>query len=76
MATGPEHYIQGEQLLAKAGAIPANHDETNPAATLLIAEAHVHMTAALTEAIVASAVMRPEDRDAWDRATGRLEGRE
>jgi hypothetical protein len=37
-----------------------------------VARAHVHAALALADAYVAGAVMRPEDRDEWDRATGRL----
>lgn len=42
----------------------------------LIARAQVHAALALAEAYVASAVMCPEDRYEWDRATGRLEEEE
>jgi hypothetical protein len=39
-----------------------------------LARAQVHALLALTAAVVdGPAVMRPEDRDEWDRATGRLE---
>jgi uncharacterized membrane protein len=38
------------------------------------AVAQVHATLALAAAVLdGPAVMRPEDRDEWDRATGRLE---
>jgi len=39
----------------------------------LIARAQVHALLALAEAYVAGATMRPEDRDEWDRVTGRPE---
>lgn len=44
--TRAEHIAKGEHLLAQADAIPSNHDETNPAATLLIAQASAHFLAA------------------------------
>lgn len=44
--TPEEHYAEAVRLLAAAREIPANGDETNPAATLLIAEAQVHATLA------------------------------
>lgn len=44
--TGPEHYRAGEKLLAEAENIPSNYDETNPAATLLTAQATAHFLAA------------------------------
>jgi len=37
-----------------------------------IARAQVHAALALAEAYVTGVVVRPEDRDEWDRATGRL----
>ena len=50
VATGPEHYTDAERLLRVADTISANHDETNPAATLMLAEAQVHATLALAAA--------------------------
>lgn len=44
--TGPEHYREGERLLALAENTPSNFDETNPAATLLTAQATAHFLAA------------------------------
>lgn len=41
-----EHYEAAERCLALAAGHPANNDETNPAAALLIAEAQVHATLA------------------------------
>lgn len=41
-----EHYQEAERLLTRAEATRANHDETNPAAALLFAEAQVHATLA------------------------------
>lgn len=43
---GPQHYLAGEKLLADAELIPSNNDETNPAATLLTAQATAHFLAA------------------------------
>ena len=61
--TGPEHYQTAEDLLRSPGLDCQG-----------IAEAQVHATLALAAAVVdGPAVMRPEDRDEWDRATGRLE---
>jgi hypothetical protein len=68
--TGPEHYREAERLAKLAGdydGLPNNHHIQ--AGQL----SQAHATLALTEAYVAGAVMRPEDRDEWDRATGRLE---
>lgn len=48
--TGPEHYTKAEQLLREQSRIISNHDGTNPAAALMIAEARVHATLALTAA--------------------------
>lgn len=44
--TPEEHYAEAERLLALAATFPADPDETNPAATLTIAEAQVHATLA------------------------------
>ena len=69
--TGPEHYREAEALLEEA-ADPADHGVSVLHAH--IARAQVHATLALAAAMVDGlAVLRPEDRDEWDRATGRLE---
>lgn len=68
--TGPEHYVRGGELLALAESIPSNDDETNPAATLLTAQAQAHFTAALAAATAlgragADATMPRNDHQAW-----------
>ena len=68
--TGPEHYGHAEQLLDMAG----DEEYGSEAEHYHLAKAQVHATLALAAAVVdGPAVMRPEDRDEWDRATGRLE---
>lgn len=65
--TGPGHYREAERLLD----LTRTNDRT-PEDPLLYAEAQVHATLALAAAMVdGPSVMRPEDRDDWDRATGR-----
>lgn len=46
--TPEDHRDEAHRLIEAAHAIPSNHDETNPAATLLVAEAQVHATLALS----------------------------
>lgn len=69
--TGPEHYREAERLLE-----PGEHDWNEPELVARdIAIAQVHATLAVAAAVAdGPAVMRPEDRHEWDRATGRLEG--
>jgi hypothetical protein len=74
--TGPEHWTEAELILSGD---PCEHDCPHSGCEhemSLIARAQVHAALALAEAYVAGAVMRPEDRDEWDRATGRLEEEE
>jgi hypothetical protein len=60
---GPSHYRTAEDLLRSPGLD-----------SLGVAEAQVHATLALAAAVVdGPAIMRPEDRDEWDRATGHLQ---
>lgn len=40
-----------QEALVSASKIPANNDETNPAAMLILAEAQVHATLAVWEAL-------------------------
>jgi hypothetical protein len=49
--TGTEHYAEAERLLQAAFVFPSENDETNPAATLAIAEAQVHATLAMAAAL-------------------------
>jgi len=74
--TGPEHFREAD-LIVTGERCEFGCPHTGCAHEMsLIARAQVHATLALAEAYVASAVMRPEDRDEWDRATGRLEEEE
>jgi hypothetical protein len=74
--TGPEHFAEAERIvLGKRCDYGCPHAGCAHEMAYL-ARAQIHVLAALTEAVVASAVMRPEDRDEWDRATGRLEEEE
>ncbi len=71
--TGPEHWQEADLILSGD---PCEYGCPHSACAhemRLIARAQVHAALALAEAYVAGAVMRPEDRDAWDRATGRLD---
>lgn len=76
--TGPEHYREAELLVAQAEAellVAQAKDRELPTEIVRAysAVAQVHATLALAEAYVAgAAVMRPEDRDEWDRVTARL----
>ncbi len=72
MSTALWHYQKGEELLAKAELIPSEHDETNPAAGLLISQANAHFAAAAV-GVAALARFGPEgmpeaDRMAWYQA--------
>jgi hypothetical protein len=70
--TGPDHYRAAEAALEFVHDNPPSRREM-PGARLTLQFAQVHATLALTAAVVdGPAVMRPEDRDDWDRATGRL----
>ena len=74
--TGPEHFAEAERIvLGERCDFGCPHGGCAHEMAYL-ARAQIHILAALTEAVVASAVMRPEDRDEWDRATGRLEEEE
>ena len=71
---GPGHYREAERLLAATA--PDAEDPVASFARLgaLLQAAQVHATLAVAAAVVdGPAVMRPEERDEWDRATGRLE---
>lgn len=71
--TGPEHWSEAELLLGESSCEYGCPHSGCPHEMRLIARAQVHATLAFAEAYVAGAAMRPEDRDEWDRATGRLE---
>jgi hypothetical protein len=66
---GPAHWAKGEEHLARADAIETDGDEDSMSAWHQ-RQAQVHMTAAATAAWLAVAVIRPDDRDAWDHAMG------
>ncbi len=74
--TGPEHWAEADQILiGDNDPCPYGCPHTGcPHEMAMIARAVAHGVLALA-AVVADgpAVMRPEDRDEWDRATGRLE---
>ena len=55
MSGAAEHYAAAEGCIEAALQTTTNHDETNPAAALLIAEAQVHATLAHA-AVLASAL--------------------
>lgn len=48
---GQEHHDQAVTALCDASQMPANHDETNPAADRTIAEAQVYATLAVWEVL-------------------------
>ena len=67
--TGPEHYREGQAHLAVATEIETDgHDDSMSAWHQRQAQAH--FTAATAAAFLAVAVIRPDDRDAWDHAMG------
>ena len=75
--TGPEHWEEAALILSGDPCEYGCPHSGCPHEMRMIARAQVHATLALAAAVVdGPAVMRPEDRDAWDRATGRLEAGE
>jgi hypothetical protein len=72
--TGPQHWREAERLIVAANQRLAGDDsqwlQTPPRRTELRAEAQIHATLATAAAFLAVAVIRPGDRDAWDRAMG------
>lgn len=80
--TGPEHYREAERLASEGVAVvtsiratqdEARRDALGKKATGIWAQAQVHATLALAGAHLAGVLMPPDDRDEWDRATGRLQ---
>lgn len=71
---GSGHYLTAELLLAESNKEVANFDGTNPAATVLLAEAQVHATLALAaaqaEQVVADALSHPNFVNAsqWEKS--------
>jgi hypothetical protein len=73
--TGPEHWREADLIVTGdpcSYGCPHTGCEHEMAQ---LARAQVHALLALAEAHAAS-VVRPEDRDEWDRATGRREAQE
>jgi hypothetical protein len=77
--TGPEHWHEADLILT-GNADPCSYGCPHTGCMhemSMLARAQVHATLALAAAVVdGPAIMRPEDRDEWDRATGRLEDAE
>ena len=71
--TGPEHWSEADLILSGDPCEYGCPHSGCPHEMRMIARAQVHALLALAEAYVAGATMRPEDRDEWDRVTGRLE---
>ena len=71
--TGPEHWSEADLILSGDPCEYGCPHSGCPHEMRMIARAQVHALLALTEAYVAGVTMRPEDRDEWDRVTGRLE---
>jgi hypothetical protein len=71
--TGPQHWEEAS-LIVTGETCDYGCPHTGCAHEMArLTRAQVHATLALAEAVVAGTTMRPEDRDEWDRATGRLE---
>jgi hypothetical protein len=70
--TGPQHWEEADLIVAGERCDYGCPHAGCVLEMAYLARAQVHATLALAEAYVAGAVMRPEDRDEWDRATGRL----
>jgi hypothetical protein len=66
--TGADHYREAENCIKQGCA--ADEQGAQADAMTWFALGQAHATLALTAATVAGAVMRPEDTDEWDRATG------
>ena len=70
--TGPQHWEEASLIVTGEGCDYACPHTGCAHEMARLARAQVHALLALAEAFVAGAVMRPEDRDEWDVATGRL----
>lgn len=71
--TGPEHYLEAERLIRDMPKAAKDGEFTHEDIAMIQRTAQVHATLALVAvAVDGPSVMRPEDRDEWDRATGRL----
>lgn len=78
--TGPEHYAEGNRLLAIAAERDATHDRTygeiyltDPASELLVGRARAHFEAAQAAALAAA--LHPTSIS-WQTALGLLEHKE
>jgi hypothetical protein len=75
--TGPENYREAVAILTGESCDYGCPHTGCAHEAAYLARAQVHATLALAAAVVdGPAVMRPEDCDEWDRATGRLEADE
>ena len=75
--TGPEHWAEADLILCGDPCEYGCPHAGCPHEMRMIARAQVHAALALAAVVMdGPAVMRPEDRDEWDRATGRLEREE
>jgi len=75
--TGADHFREAQAILLESGCDYGCPHAGCQHEMAYLARAQVHATLAFTAAMVdGPAVMRPEDRDEWDRATGRLEDAE
>jgi hypothetical protein len=70
---GPQHWEEADRILSGDPCEYGCPHSGCEHEMRQLARALAHGALALTEAVVAGATMRPEDRDEWDRATGRLE---
>ncbi len=72
--TGPEHWSEADLMLSgEPCSYGCPHSGCEHEA-VFIARAQVRATLAGAAAYVDGAVLRPEDRDEWDRVTGRAGG--
>jgi len=72
--TGPQHWQEADLILTSDPCSYGCPHSGCPHEIAMLARAQVHATLALAAAVVdGPAVMRPEDRDEWDRATGRTD---
>lgn len=71
--TGPQCYSEALRLVVMSHSTPANHDETDPAAALMLQEAQVFATLALAAATALNdndGDMSVANHDAWSDLAG------
>jgi hypothetical protein len=68
--TGPQHWAEADLIVTGERCDYGCPHAGCEHEMAYLARAQVHATLALAHAYVAGAVMRPQDRDEWDRATG------